>query len=227
MGDRTVSLETAKKWIGQTIGNPAAQDEAASLLEQATANARHATLLVAPELTKNHRSYLARWTGREFIVVELSSAQQAGLGVVPKGLMRDLHGPARDCELQGKSWMTLRDVQITSGDYLDKRQSLTGTCRYEFDGDQASPIPRVALRVQYFHPRFIRDLTCFSHLERPLTPPSGELRFSFPPFVAEAAQDVEQGWLVLYFQLLTAARWQTMSEVQPISNITARLMELR
>jgi hypothetical protein len=222
-----MSLETAISWIGQTIGNPVAQNDAASLLEQATASSRHATLLVAPELTKNHRSYLARWTGCEFIVVELSKSQQAGLGVVPKGLMRDLHGPARDCELQGKSWISLQDLQITSSHCLDKRQSLTGTCRYEFDGDHNSAIPGVAFRVQYFHPIFSCNLIGFFHVDRSLAPPGGQLHFSFPPLAAGAVHNVGSGWIVLYFQLLVAAKWQTQTGVQPISNITARLIELR
>ncbi len=222
-----MSLEAATAWINQTVGNAAAQNEAVSLLEQANASSRHATLIVAPELTRNRRAYLARWAGSEFVVVELSTAQQAGLGVVPKGLLRELHYPAKDCELRGESWITLCDVRINSDDCHDRRQPLTGTCRYEFDSKHAAPIARTALRVQYYHPQLVRSLTDFSHSDWKLTPPGGEFQFSFPPLAVEAISDVQKGWIVLFLQLLTASNWRNQTGIHPISNLTAKLIELQ
>jgi hypothetical protein len=222
-----MSTEVAISWVERTVCNTVAKREAVSLINQAKATFRHATLIVASELTKNGRSYLARCAGTEFIVVELTAAQQSGLGVVPKGLMRELHYPAQDCELRGESRLTLSDVQIKSDGAHDRRQPLTGICRYEFDTKQAPPITRAALRVQYFHPKLARTLTSFSHCDRTIGAPGGELQFSFPPLAVEAVCDVEEGWLVLFLQLLTASDWRNLSGVQPISNITAKLIELR
>ncbi len=222
-----MSLEAAISWINQTVGNTAAKREAVSLLEQANATSRHATLIVAPELTRNRRSYLARWAGSEFVIVELTAEQQAGLGVVPKGLLRELHYPTKDCELRNANRLTLNDVKVESGERHDRRQPLTGTCRYEFDSNRMPPIARTALRVQYFHPQLARTLTGYSHSDRTLSPPGGEFHFSFAPLAVEAICDVGDGWIVLFLQLLTASNWGNMTGVQPMSNITAKLIELR
>jgi hypothetical protein len=221
-----MSLEAAIAWIHQTVGPTAAQQDAIALLEQANESSRHATLIVAPELTRNRRSYLARWAGGEFVVVELTAAQQAGLGVVSRGLLKDLHYPSKDCEARGESTLTLRDVQINSGDRHHRRQPLIGSCRYEFDSPQASPVSNVALRVQYFHPQLVRTLTNFAHSDRMLLPPGGEFPFSFAPLADGAIGDIEEGWFVLFLQMLTANNWPKMTGIQPVSNITAKLIEL-
>lgn len=220
-------INAAIAWINQTVGNEAARQGAASLLEQANASSRHATLIVAPELTRSRRSYLARWAGSEFVVVELTAAQQAGLGVVPEGLLRELHYPSNDCELRGENWLTLSDVQIKSGEQHDRRHPLRGTCQFEFDSNQTSGIANTALRVQYFHPQLVRPLTNFSHQDGKLTPSGGDFQFSFPPLAVETICDVQAGWIVLFLQLLTASNWIKRTGIRPISNIMAKLIELK
>ncbi len=56
-----MSLDAATAWINQTLAKTAAQNDAVALLKEAKVSSRHATLIVAPELTRNCRAYLARW----------------------------------------------------------------------------------------------------------------------------------------------------------------------
>ena len=81
--------------------------------------------------------------------------------------------------------------------------------------------------MQYFHPQLAREVTGFSRSDAVLSPPHGEFEFSFPRLVGDAATNAQAGWIVLFMQLLTASNWTNVTRVLSISNITAKLIEVK
>ena len=96
-----MSIELAVAWACRTLRIQQAADDAAHMFEQAARDDKRATILVSGQLSKDGKGWLARWTGSEVVVAELTQRQQAGLGLKPgamsQHLERAVDSSARGC----------------------------------------------------------------------------------------------------------------------------------
>lgn len=220
-----MSLTLIQTWVSGTFRLLEAALDVMKFFDEAAAQGVEATLIVARELTNSGKSYLARWTGKEMVVLELSPAQQRGFGVLPNGLYKELGTRNSLTELPAVHQVTLSDVRFDESGRYDGQKSLRGTAAYAMDEPASRAIVRCALRVQYFRPDMRRQVTGYWHSNTPLVAPSGELRFSFDPFFNKHNPNLLRGPIVLFFQLMTAQNWTSLAGCQQISNVAARVIE--
>jgi hypothetical protein len=193
------------------------------LFETAAADGVETTLIAAPELMNSGKCSLAHWTGHELIVLELSPRQQRAFEIEPCTMVQELEPQEQPRELPPVRHVDLSDVRIADCRKHDVRQPLTGVFTYQMKGPPRGPALRCALRVKYFHPHRRRRVTGYSHGK--VSPPRGELAFSFDPLVSTHNPDPWRGPLVLFFQLVAAQSWTVLTTSQRISNVLARVIE--
>ena len=222
-----MSLAVAEAWVRSAIRQPAAQQDALRLFEQASSDQVDATLIVAPELTKKRRSYLVRWTGRETVVLELSPHQQNSFGLVPFAMFKQLEARNTMSEIPCQPWVTLSSIRFDTANSYDCSQPLTGRCTYSVDESETKSLWRCALRAEYFRPDMPRPITAFWYIDAPPSPPQGELNFRFTPIRSVMNPVDFSGPLVLFLQLCSAQDWVRQQGLQRISNVTAAVIEIR
>lgn len=222
-----MSIELAVAWASRTLRLPRAADDAARMFEQAARDGRPATLLVSDHLSNDGKGWLARWTGSEVVVVELSARDQVGLGLAPGTLCRHLEDVA-DCSLQTPtaSW-SLSDVVLEGSQLLRADQPLIGSCQVACEAHFQGSCEACAVRAEYFQPTLVRQVTGYSHFNGPLASNRHDYRFSFPPLVSQRNPLEINGTVVLFLQLVTARNWSRLEGLQAISNTTAVVVEMR
>ena len=223
-----MSLTLVETWVTGMLRHPRAALDVMNLFDESAAQGVEATLIVAQELTKTGKSYLARWTGEELVVLELSPSQQLGFGVVPGGLSHVMAARHAPPTLPGVRRVTLSGIKIDDANRYDGHRRLAGKAAFEMDDAASAAVFGCALRVQYFRPNMPRQITGFSHTNGPLVPPRGELKFAFDPLFGKDNPDQVQGPMVLFFQLMTARDWTNpLDGCQRISNVAASVVEIR
>lgn len=219
--------DIARVWANRMLRSPGARRDIEQFFNQAAAIGAQATLIVAPELMTNGKGCMVRWTGNEFLVVELSAAQQRSLGVVPAGLWKIVEPRPLNAAFPPVQLVTIGDMRIDSADQHDGFQPLTGTCTCSFDDTQTEPLTSCALQAQYVRPDLARPITTYQFFDAPLIPPRCQLRFSFPPIFSARNPIVVHGTLVLFLQLMTAQDWRTQSGCVCVSNAAAAVINLQ
>lgn len=217
-----MSLQLAIAWIERELRFAAARTGARRLLQQAAAAGAEASLIAAPELTTSGKCLLARWTGYELVVVELTEAQQRGLGLEASQLIQCEDRPGLPPDLPPQQQTSLDRVRLIRATH-SCRQPMEGICSVKLDQGTGLPIEKCALRVKYFSPEMPSAITHYWHLNYPLMS-SGDLRFSLPPFAQNELTPLVRT-IVLFCQLVTAADWTRPAGCQPISNTLAVVTE--
>jgi hypothetical protein len=218
-----MSLQLAQTWVASAFrGRQSAQD-AMNLFEQAQADGVEATLVMAPELMNNGKCCLAHWTGHELVILELAHKQQQAFGIEPNTMIQELEPLAQPRELPPIRHVNLSDVRIDNCRQHNFHRPLTGMFTYDMTGARNGPPLQCALRVRYFHPRGLCRVT--GSFNGKLSPPRGELAFSFDPPAGGHNPDPWRGPLVLFFQLVAAQSWTVLTTSQRISNVLVRVIE--
>lgn len=222
-----MSLTIAEAWIQSTIHEPGAQRDAIGLFRRADAKGVDGTLLVAPELTRRGRGYLARWTADELLVLELTRRQLQSLDVKPATLFQQVGGVRTMPEIPCDLWLTLSDIRFDFSGFYDCSEPLTGSCRYAFDTDQPQPLREPALHVEYFRPDLPGVVTCLSYPPGPLSAPCGEVKFHFASILPEVAPASPGDTMILFLQLYMAQDWVNQRECQRVSNAAVVAIDIR
>ncbi len=220
-----MSLQTAMDWARYALRLPAAQQDVVLLFERAATDGVEATVIAGPELTVRTKGYLARWTGRELIVLELSAGQQHSLGVRPSALFQQLEPRISIPEIPAKPWVTVSDITLKSGAVQDCYQALTGNCKYAVDDGEDRLLCKCAFRAAYFRPDLPRTITAFSFVDATPLSRQAELGFRFIPITSSAQPVRIRGTVVVFIQLCTASDWARPRDCQRISNVTATAVE--
>ena len=91
-----MSIDVAIGWSKRTVRSPRAIADAVAMFEQAKQKGTKATLLLSSSLTCDGKGWLGRWTGNEFVAVELPPSAQQGLGIAAGAMCRQLEDLADD-----------------------------------------------------------------------------------------------------------------------------------
>lgn len=220
-----MSLDTAITWARYALRSPAAQQDVVRLFERAAADGVEATVIAAPELTVRTKGYLARWTGTELMVLEISAGQQQSLGVRPSALFQQLEPKISIPEIPAKPWVTVSDITLKSGDVQDCYLPLAGSCKYAVDDGEDRLLCQCAFRANYFRPDLPRTITAFSFVDAAPLSRQAELGFRFIPITSSAQPVRIRGTVVVFIQLCTASDWARQRDCQRISNVTATAVE--
>lgn len=214
-----MSIELAVAWASRTLRIQRAADDAAHLFEQAARGDKRATILVSGQLSKDGKGWLARWTGSEVVVAELTQRQQTGLGLKPGVMSQHLERVVDSSAPSLRHDWTLADVTFDA-DQVRADQPLAGGCTVGFNGPHYDQLAACALRAEYFQPDFSRQVTGYWHFDEPIRPGRHAHRFSLPP--------PEVGGLVVVFlQLVTARDWRKLDGLRALSNTTAVVVDIR
>ncbi|HEV7224278.1 MAG TPA: hypothetical protein VGN42_16335 [Pirellulales bacterium] len=209
------------------VANPGARRDLLKFFEAASFEGQQPTMLVGPELMKNGKGCLARWTGDELVIIELSAGQRASLGLGPNHLIHQVEPRPIDPSPHMRA-MTLDTPLVDAADSHDGYQRLTGACCYEFDAPDALPIGDCVLQVQYFRPDLAPRRIGYWHPPgNSLLPPHGEMRFYFSPLFSKDLPATVHGTLIVFLQLLTVADLHTMRGAKAASNVAAAVVNLR
>ncbi|HQU45074.1 MAG: hypothetical protein B7Z73_14025 [Planctomycetia bacterium 21-64-5] len=222
-----MSLEIAKIWARSAFRHPDACNDAEGLFLQAAELGVQATLTAARELTTNGQPCLARWTGAELVVLQLSPSQAESFRIRTGTLLRQIEANTPASEPAGECQLTLCDVRFDDPDPHDGRQPIKG--RYRLISDDAGYIQAesAALRSYFFRPDLNGGITGYSYVESSLLPPECELTFSFNPLFLPHAPLPPQGMWVLFLQLVRAHVWGRPSEgCTALSNIAGVVVDL-
>ena len=223
-----MSLSLARTWVNATVGQPAARADALSLLAEAASQGVHGTLIVGPRLSTTGRCFLARWDGRELVVLELTDAQQRDWSVDPQGLFQQLEPPA----LPKGAFCTENLVSLTvtniegAADH-DGSTPLCGTCIAEFEPAAFHVIHNCALRAEYFRPDLPRQVTSMWYSNQDLSSARVDLHFRFSPLFSRNNPQTCNGSLVVFLQLFTADDWTKKSGCRRISNVADTVIMLK
>jgi len=71
-----MSFELAEAWVKRTFPSGKVRHHVLKSFSEAQAEGAAETIVAAPELTKNRKCYVARWTGQELVILELTALQQ-------------------------------------------------------------------------------------------------------------------------------------------------------
>ena len=219
-----MSLKLVQTWVNAAFRGPLIAQHAMKLFDKAADDGVDATLIAAPELMNNGKCCLAHWTRHELVVLELTSRQQRAFGIKKGEMIHELALVQEPRELPPISRVNLLDVRIDHRLQHNACKPLTGAFTFETIDRVSGPAFRYALRVKYFHPRTKCRITGYSHGH--LAPPRGELPFSFDPLASVGKHEPAKGPFVLFFQLVSAQNWTTMTKCQRISNVAARMIEV-
>ncbi|HVC94914.1 MAG TPA: hypothetical protein VND64_14560 [Pirellulales bacterium] len=220
-----MSVELAKTWVERMFCSAGARREASQLLNKAAAEGSQATLVAGSDVMANDKACMARWTGSELVVVELSARQQANMALTPTTMFMGLEPRPLVWELPPEPLVTLHDAQFDPGEPHDCRQPLSGICRFTFDASKRMPADSCALQAQYVHPH-LPQTTSYSNPKRTFDSLEAELRFSFRPLFSAPRPVILHGTLFIYFQLFTARDWRTNAGAKCVSNVTVAAVEL-
>ncbi len=223
-----MSLSLARAWVNSTIRQSAARADALRLLDEAASRGVNGTLIVGPRLSGTGRCFLARWDGRELMVLELTDAQQRDWSVDPLGLFQQLEPPA----LPGGAFSTENLVSLTVANIEgavdhDGSTPLRGTCIAEFEPAAFHVIQNCALRAEYFRPDLPRQVTSMWYSNQDLNSVRVDLHFRFSPLFSGNNPQTCTGMLVVFLQLFTADDWSNKSGCRRISNIADTVIMLK
>jgi len=210
-----------------SIRFPQAAWDVEDLFNKAEAQGVDATIIAAPELTTNGRGCVARWTGDEMIVLELSPKQLSGFGIQPGMLVREISSPGPGWELPHAYRVSLSDIKIDRADQIDAHSPLTGQCIYEYDDPADEFISASGLQIRYFRPDLNRQVPEYWYpIDSPFVPLKGTFQFSYPPLFSDTDTKSLKGTMVVFFQLLTGRDWHSVKGCRRVSNIAASVVEL-
>jgi len=214
-----MSIELAVAWASRTLRIQQAADDAAHMFEQAARDDKRATILVSGQLSKDGKGWLARWTGSEVVVAELTQRQQAGLGLKPGAMSQHLERVIDSSAPSLRHDLTLADVTFDAG-RVQADQPLVGGCSVSFNGPRYDQLAACALRAEYFKPDFSRQVTGYWHFNEPIRPGRRDHRFSLPP--PEVG-----GFVVLFLQMVTARDWRKLDGLHALSNTATVVVDIR
>ena len=214
-----MSIELAVAWACRTLRIQQAADDAAHMFEQAARDDKRATILVSGQLSKDGKGWLARWTGSDVVVAELTQRQQAGLGLKPGAMSQHLERAVDSSAQSLLHDLTLADVTFDAG-RARADQPLVGGCSVSFNSPRFDQLAACALRAEYFQPDFSRQVTGYWHFNEPIWPGHREHRFALPP--SEVS-----GLVVVFLQIVTARDWQKLDGLRALSNTTAVVVEIK
>ena len=106
-------------------------------------------------------------------------------------------------------------------------QPLIGSCQVACGDRFDESCEACAVRAEYFHPKFDRQLTGYSHFNGPLTSSRSRYPFSFSPLASQRNPVELDGTIVLFLQLVTARNWSCLDGLRAISNTAAIAVEIR
>ncbi len=221
-----MSIEIAKAWSNRSLCSAGARRDVAQFLDQAAAVGGQATLLVTSEVMTGDKGCLARWTGDELVVVELSASQELSLGLPPRSVSKLLEPRPLRTHLPPERLVTLGDVRIDGEAPYDGRQPLTGICSVTFEAGASQAAGDCALQVQYVHGGLHRQITGYWYPSAPLQSWQRELRFTFSPLISSRNPLALRGTLFLFFQLFSARDWRTQAGCKSVSNVAVAAVNM-
>jgi hypothetical protein len=212
-------------WVQNAIEHEPAVVDAIEYFDKAELQPYETSLLVASGLTRSGQGYIARWTGRELVILPLTQDEQANFGLSDFDMRTIMHHLPVTGEIPLMQSIGLSDLQINQAEKHDPKSYLTGTVRYSFDDENAVPLQACALRIEYCSTEIALPVYQFWYPSGALIPPEGEFNFSFNPIPGPHPTNPTAA-IAVFLRLLVADNFHNLDGSKCISNLTGAIIQL-